>query len=235
MSLPLPLHASRLEILYVLRHSPKARYTDLMQSTGLESDVFKFHLRILVQNHLVDKNDDGTYSLTLRGKEFANDLDEETGQRSHSPKLSMLLIARRNDGSQPVYLFQRRQRAPFYGYWGLISAPVVWGKSIEECAKEELMKQTGLSGEVAVQGFCRIRDYLATDHSLLEDKLFAVVAVKMLSGELHDWSGGVSEWMTLAKLELQPKRFAITSEVLRRVDQSDPYFEIDTTYTPDDY
>ena len=151
MSLPLPLHPSRRKVLYILRHSPTSRYTELMQSTGLESDVFKFHLRALVKSALVMKNDDGTYSLTATGKEFANNLDKNTGQRSQSPKVSMLLIVRQQVDGETKYLFQQRQRSPFYGYWGLISGPVVWGVSIETAAHEELAKQSGLLASFRVR------------------------------------------------------------------------------------
>lgn len=235
MSLPLPLHSSRLTVLYELRHSPAARYTDLMQAAGLESDAFKFHLRVLVQNRLVEKNDNGTYSLTSIGKEFANDLDEHTGQRTQSPKLSILFVASRQESATRQYLFHQRLRHPFYGYWGLISAPVIWGKTIEECARDELVKQTGLRGALRVHGFCRVRDYSEVSHSLLEDKLFAIVIVDDIYGVPHEWKGGVSRWMTQHELENQSKRFMITGEMLMRIERKDTYFEIDNIYALDDY
>lgn len=235
MNLPLPLHPSRQRILYLLRHAPILRYSELMRSTHLESDVFKFHLRALVDAHLVVKNEDGSYSLTATGKEFANNVDDRTGLRSQSPKVSMLLVVRRQIDGETKYLFQQRQRSPFYGYWGLISGPVTWGVSIETAAHAELVKQSGLSASFRVQGFCRVRDYTADSQTLLEDKLFAIVVAPVEQDEPHPWHGGVSQWMTEDELALQSKYFTMTKDVLSHIAKGASYFELDTTYVSDEY
>ena len=236
MSLPLPLHPSRMQVLYALRHSPRARYTELMRFTGLESDVFKFHLRVLIKNQLVSKNSDGSYSLTAEGKEFANNLDEKSGQREHSPKLSMIIIASSRHNGEDVYLFHQRHRTPFYGYWGFLSGPVIWGRSIEECAKEEFLKQTGIATTFHVQGFVRVRDYMAAGHRLLEDKLFAIVTADDVDHvALHDWRGGLTKWMSWSEFTTESKRFDMTAEIFSHLQQGDTYFEIENEYDPDMY
>lgn len=232
MNLPLPLHPSRQKVLYALRHAPSRRYTDLMRVTELESDVFKFHIRTLVESGLVSKNPDGAYTLTATGKEFANNIDATTGRRNVSPKLSILFMVRRRHGNEWQYIVQQRQRNPFFGYWGLLSAPVLWGRSIKECADAEFLKQTGLSASFRVRGFCRVRDYLKTDRTLLEDKLFTIVEAELLNGEPVEWHGGNSKWMTADELRDQKKVFSITPELIR---QSDAYFEIENLYNPSDY
>ena len=235
MNLQLPLHPSRLQVLYALRHAPHARYTDLMRATGLESDVFKFHLRALTQNMLVRKNNDGTYSLTTKGKEFANNLDETSGQRDRSPKLSMIIIASSKKDDEDVYLFHQRHRNPFYGYWGFLSGPVIWGRSIEDSAKGEFLKQTGLSAMFRVYGFCRVRDYLAPDSALIEDKLFAIVIASVEQDKLQAWHGGANQWMTPSELAHQSKYFKMTENIFNHIEQGSSYFELDNIYSPDDY
>ncbi|MDX2776006.1 NUDIX hydrolase [Streptomyces caniscabiei] len=205
-----------------------------MRPTHLESDVFKFHLRALVDANLVVKNDDGSYSLTATGKEFANNVDDETGLRSQSPKVSMLLVVRRQIDGETKYLFQQRQRSPFYGYWGLISGPVAWGVAIETAAHDELVKQSGLSASFRVQGFCRVRDYTADSQTLLEDKLFAIVVASADKDELRPWQGGTSQWMTVDELAFQPKHFDLTEKVLSNIGTA-PYFEVRTAYFQDSY
>jgi len=206
-----------------------------MRATSLESDVFKFHLKALVEAKMVRKDHDGTYSLTAAGKEFANNLDDQSGQRNKSPKVSVIIVARRSIDNTTQYLFHQRKRHPFYDYWGLISGPVPWGESIEKAAEAELEKQTGFTAKCTVRGFCRVRDYVSDERTLLEDKLFAVVTTNAPQGVPREWSGGTTRWMALQEYTLQPKRFNLTEKILDHLERGIPYFEADTLYVPSDY
>ncbi|MEJ0073667.1 MAG: NUDIX hydrolase [Candidatus Saccharibacteria bacterium] len=90
-----------------------------------------------------------------------------------------------------------------------MSGPVQWGESIEQTARAELRKQTGLSADFVVRSFCRTAD-IDSNGTLLEDKLFAVVAATDVRG-LPDtpWAGGINRWMTLAELVRQEKYFPV--------------------------
>jgi len=52
-----------------------------MKPTELQSDAFKFYARRLRELGYVEKDGDGNYTLTAKGKEFANNLDEETARQ----------------------------------------------------------------------------------------------------------------------------------------------------------
>ena len=210
------IHPAQIQILYVLRHVTTARFSELMHPTGLQSDVFKFHLRKLVQLGYIEKLPDGRYCLSPKGKEFANNLDSSERKVQKQPKLSvMLVVSQLSATGEPVYLLHRRKRHPYFGFWGHMSGPIQWGETPEATAARELQKQTGLSADFTIEAFYRQRDYNSeATPTLFEDKLFVILRAQIIQGTLtNTWNGGTSEWMTLADIERQDKVFTSTSEV----------------------
>jgi ADP-ribose pyrophosphatase YjhB (NUDIX family)/predicted transcriptional regulator len=211
------LHKAQLQILRNLRYNPARRYSELQKPTGLDSDVFKFHVRKLVKHGYLEKTDQGLYSLTSVGKEFANNLSKVGRGIQKQPKLSVVLVIRKDTlGEVEEYLFQQRKRSPFFDYWGCISGPVQWGESFEDAAKREAEKQAGLSIIPKVSGFIRKSDYDAEDGTMFEDKLFAVVDCTVTSEDLKlEWPGGVCEWLTVDALTAKPKYFESTTDYIK--------------------
>lgn len=230
------MHKAQVSILRTLRHTPSARYTDLLQPTGMESDVFKFHLRKLIHLRYVVKTDAGLYELTPTGKEFANNLSKQQRTVQKQPKLSMAIIVSRPSGSTTEYLVQQRLRHPYYGFWGCLSGPVQWGETIEASAQRELQKQTGLSATCVVRAFYRKSDYDASSEALLEDKLFVIVEARTAQGSLSNtWPRGLNAWMTLAKLKRQPKYFSSTCEFIEMLETGTPYAARKYFYSSGEY
>jgi predicted transcriptional regulator len=219
------LHKVEVSILYSLRHTESARFTTLMRPTGLVSDTFKFHLRKLINLGHVEKRPAGDYHLTAKGKEFANNLDNTKLSVQKQPKLSVLLVVKKQgDDGDELFLVQKRLRRPFLGFWGCISGPVQWGEEAEETAERELRKQTGLGGSFKVRSFYRKRDYGTGSDVLLEDKLFFIVAVSDIKDELSNaWSGGHNEWMTVNELSQQKDRFDSSLDAIRILQTGSTY------------
>jgi predicted transcriptional regulator len=209
----IPLSHAEQSILYTLRHTSSARYSDLQKPTGLESDVFKFHLRKLVRNGYVLK-EDSVYILTATGKEFANNLHGNHVQKQ--PKLSLfLIVSRTNQNGIIEYLLQERHRNPFYGYIGCLSGPAKWGEEFETTAKEELMKQAGITATFKVASFKRVRDH-DPRQVLLEDKLFVILQAHIDTNvPLQEWSGGTNMWLSLEKILQMTFVFPQTVDLLR--------------------
>jgi predicted transcriptional regulator len=230
------IHPAQLSILRTLRHSNSARYTDLRHPTALDSDIFKFHLLKLVKQKFIEKQINGEYSLTIKGKEFANNLSKIKPSVQKQPKLSVAIIASKQTTNGQLYLFQKRYRNPFYGFWGAITGPVQWGQSIEETAKYEFEKQTGLSATYEVKFFHRKTDFnLATD-KILEDKLFAIVEAKNLKGVIKNkWSGGFNSWMNLSELEKQGRHFSASYDLICALNQGKKYTSENAFYSETDY
>ena len=225
------LHIAQLTILQTLRHHQTARFSALMRPTKLTSDVFKFHLRKLVHEKLVQKNSDGAYQLTIRGKEFANTLDRHAKQVQKQPKVSVLLIVEHvGSNGDSTYLVQQRLRHPFYGYWGFLSGPVLWGVSFEDAAQKELRKQTGLSTNLTVRTLYRQRDKTSSA-ALLEDKVFIIMHGYETDTTLtNEWHGGTNAWMTLAQLQSQTPHFSASASVIALLESGKSYADQDLTY-----
>jgi|JI6StandDraft_1071083.scaffolds.fasta_scaffold213978_1 predicted transcriptional regulator/ADP-ribose pyrophosphatase YjhB (NUDIX family) len=228
------IHRAQMSILRSLRKSNRCRYTDLRLPTGLDSDVFKFHLRKLISLGLITKDESQHYMLTPSGKEFANNLDDGKRTIQKQPKLSILFFAESADKKQ--YLFQQRKRHPFYNYWGLLSGPAKWGVDFLETARHEFEKQTGTTAEYEVSTFIRQCDYATDSKEVLEDKLFVVVKVTAAKGEIKNiWTGGYNRWMTLDELESCEKYFTATRKSIEHVTQQDAYSSIAVDYQIDEY
>jgi len=228
----IPLSQAEQSILYTLRHTVSARYSDLQKPTRLESDSFKFHLRKLVAKGYVIK--EGTvYSLTASGKEFANNLHGIQVQKQ--PKLSLfLIVSRTNKEGITEYLLQKRLRNPFYGYTGCLSGPAKWGEEFEAMAANELLKQTGITARFTVITFSRARDY-DLNGILLEDKLFVILRSHVdTETTTQEWSGGSNMWASLEKIRQMSSVFPQTSDILSTL--NDPrYMSRSLTYDLSQY
>ena len=232
-----PLHRAQLSILTALRHTDAARFSDLMQPTGLTSDTFKFHIRKLVHAGIVEKIDTGEYRLTLRGKEIANITNQETRTIRRQPKLSVLLvISRTSVDGQTEYLVQQRLRNPFYGYWGFPTGPINWGETPEQTALHECEKQIGISTSFSVRAFYREQDYNSETSEILEDKLFTVLTGKLGGNDVFiSWKGGRNEWMTAEQLQNQERYFSSCLEVLTMLRSGQMYALRSEHHAPSEY
>ncbi len=225
------VHHAQITALSILRHATRARYSELRKPTGLESDVFKYHIRKLMSQGLIVKADDGLYELTAEGKEFANRLDERTGREIEQPKASMLLIVRSGD----KYLAHRRTREPFYGFWGIASAPMLRGVPIREAAARELKKQTGIVAQFEIAGLQRVID-TRQNGTVLEDKLFTLLLADVAGEPVpHQWYGGESQWLTRTALLANDKLFATTAKTLDMVEHGKQFAEDVCVYANHEY
>lgn len=229
------MHRAQVSTLYALRHAKTARFSELQDSAGLSSDAYKFHIARLSQLGYVTKNPSGLYELTASGKEFANRLNTETGREVVGPKASMLLIVAAEHNGETHYLMHQRKREPFFGYWGIGSAPVRRGIPIEQCATDELKKQTGLQAAFTHRGLMRVVDKTPNDE-VLEDKLFSLMQANLSYVEVvKEWKGGVSTWKTYEEIfDLSPL-FPTTRQTIDMVVSGETFREEVCIYTDEQY
>jgi ADP-ribose pyrophosphatase YjhB (NUDIX family) len=226
------LHKAQASILRTLRHNRSVRYSVLRHPTGMDSDVFKFHLRKLQELGYVNKLRSGEYTLSPSGKEFANNLSKLQRTTQKQPKLSMSIIVKRNK----QYLFQQRFRNPYYGFWGCITGPVQWGEQIEDTAGRELEKQTGLTAKFSVRAFYRKTDFNSGSNMLLEDKLFAIVEATNVSGNLvNEWAKGLNAWMSVDDLKAKERYFTSTCAFIEMMRSGVHYRSANAYYAEDEY
>lgn len=201
------IHEAQTKILRELLFLPATNFTDLQKASGLDSDHVKFHIKRLVELGYVDKTG-AKYSLSVKGKEYANKLDTDAGVIERQPKVAVLLIVERERNGEKQYLLQERLKHPYFGYWGAPTGKIRWGESILEAASRELKEETGLLAEFEHRGVYHERVYHTDSGEIVEDKIFHLMFTDQYTGALlADFDGGVNKWRSMAEMKLEPKKY----------------------------
>lgn len=229
-------HKIQVAILRKLLFVPSAGFAEIQKETGLTSDHFTFHITKLLTNGYVVKNI-SDYSLTNKGKEYANRLDTDDNTIEKQPKISIAItLERKNQYGEQEFLFQQRKKNPYFDFWGRVGGKMRWGETVAAAAKRELKEETGLEADMELRLLYHKRDFDKATGKLLEDKLFLCVYASDYSGELIEtFEGGVNRWMTQAEFEAQDKRFKSVDEFKQLMDAGVPFAEREFYYDKSEY
>ncbi len=235
MSHEIKIHDVQTLILRELLFRPEASYGQLRKASGLDSDLFKYHIAELVKSGYVDKLAAGRYALSRKGKEHANKLDTDNNTIERQPKVSVVLLVQNQDNPEK-YLVQQRLKQPYFGFWGRLGGKVRWGETFEEAAAREFTEETALTGEFVFRSIYRKIDYDKDSGDLLEDKVFVLMQNTGYSGSLmEEFEGGKNAWMTQEELASQDKFFGSAYEFVELMTGASPYVTKKHFYTKDEY
>lgn len=208
----------------------------MQKSTELSSDHFNFHIGRLVELGLVEKVRRGHYSLSSRGKEYANRLDTDDNTIERQPKTAVILAIEREGKNGTEYLFQERLKNPYFGFWGLPSGKIRWGEAVLDTAMRESLEETGLTADFRVAGVYHERVLLAETNEMMEDKIFFVCNGKNAKGTLlTDFEGGHNEWMTFDDAFKKTKKFDSFKVEIDILDSDEWLVERLTSYTKENF
>jgi ADP-ribose pyrophosphatase YjhB (NUDIX family) len=234
MSLEVNVHDAQIAILRELLFHPSVSFAKLQKNTVMSSDHFNFHLKKLVELGLIEKIARGTYTLTQRGKEYANKLDTDNNTVERQPKVAVILVIERKKGKKSEYVFQERLKQPFYGFWGCPTGKIRWGETIIQTAARELHEETNLTADHELSGVYHELVYNQETGEQLEDKVFFVVHCKNVKGELTKiFEGGHNEWMSREVAMSQPKIFTSFDIEIDIVNSDETFIERRVEYTKD--
>ncbi|MBC7546490.1 hypothetical protein H7171_01960 [Candidatus Saccharibacteria bacterium] len=150
------IHHIRRSVLDKLATAEHMRYGEL-KPPDLGGNVFNYHLKGLITDSLVQKNDDGDYSLTHAGRDYIVHRYEDSALSAHS---IFLIVLQR--GSE--YLLRRRAVQPLIGYTGFIHGEPEVGIDIAETAAKRLQDKTGINNvDLTVAGSALIAQYLGDE------------------------------------------------------------------------
>lgn len=235
MSYESSVHKAQASILRDLLFVSSASFAELQKTTDLTSDHFNFHIKKLIDVGFVEKHDT-RYSLTPRGKEYANRMDTDDKEIEKQPKVSVALLVERKNGDRRELIVQQRLKQPYFGFFGRLGGKVRWGESFEEAASRELTEETGLIGSFTFSHIFHKRDFRKSDGTLLEDKIFIVMHCDDYSGEMmEEFEGGKNFWMTQAELIAQDKIFESARDFVVYHDEGVPYHAQSYIYNDTDY
>jgi ADP-ribose pyrophosphatase YjhB (NUDIX family) len=166
----------------------------------------------LIKEGLIAKSDKG-YTLTTKGKEFANRMDTDALVLERQAKLAVALHAIRSVNGHIEYLIHRRLKQPFYGWYGSHSGKIRWGETPLIAAQREFSEETGLSGDFTLKGVIHYHHFHQSGQ-LLEDKYFWVYKIENLTGDLKvHVPEGENLWMTAKEIKPIKNIFATYNEM----------------------
>lgn len=142
-------HYIKRDIIRHLLTVPSARYAQL-RPKNLESNLFMYHLKQLMKDGVVKKNDDGSYGLTSYGMQMSDRISLESLKLRIQPKLITILVVKNPKGE---YALIERTHQPFLNYKGFPSGKIHYGEVLQDAARRELAEKTGLTDiELTLRG-----------------------------------------------------------------------------------
>lgn len=177
------LHYFQVQILEKLSKKPFLKFNELLIE-NLESEHTNYHLQKLLGLKLVEKTTKG-YTLTDKGKDYTNLMDDATKFIEKQPKTGVLLnITRVNDQGETEFLLSRRKKQPYFDKVGRLTGKVKFGETIIEAAEREFTEETGL---VAINPelyeiYHKIRT--REDGETVQDVIFYRVQISQFTGTL---------------------------------------------------
>lgn len=131
------IHHIQRTILDSLAAHESARYSEL-KPQNLDGNIFTYHLKQLIADKYVTKNEDGTYTLLAKGKDYVVHRFENPQVQAHS---IFLIAIRKGD----EWLMRERLVQPLLGMSGFIHGEPVANENIIVTANKRLLDKTGLS------------------------------------------------------------------------------------------
>lgn len=141
-------HVIQKEILARLITHKYLRFSRL-KPANIESNHFMYHLKALMREGLIVKNDEGLYLLSAQGKQLADNLSLETYKPRKQPNIVTLITCQNEKGQWLVY---KRARQPLIDQVGFVYGKLHLGETVAEAAHRELKEKTGLQCELKHKG-----------------------------------------------------------------------------------
>lgn len=173
-------HHIQRTIVYKLALAEQLRFSDL-KPDGLENKLFTYHLKKVITEGYVIKNQDGLYKLTPEGRRLGVHILDSTSPLFDRADSVIFMAVRR--AADQAWLLYRRKSHPLFGKVGFMhTTPNALEDSVATAAKT-LGEKIGLSGtfEVRGGGFFRIYE----DERLESFTNFTLLVCEDATGELN--------------------------------------------------
>jgi ADP-ribose pyrophosphatase YjhB (NUDIX family) len=155
----------------------------------VESNLFSYHLNLLIKDGLITRVSHGKYVLTPKGQHQAGLISKSSGRLTKQPKIALMIFAKNNHDE---YLLFRWKRQPYLDQVSLPYGKLHFGDNPAKAANEELEEKTGLSGRLTFGNDSYVR--ITTPEIILTHMLVHVYQADNLKGELRSSVSGDPFW-----------------------------------------
>lgn len=205
---------------------PQSKYSEL-KPRHMEGSKFTYHLQKMINQQLVQKNQDGTYSLTSKGKLFADRFELDTLTVLEQPRIVCLVAC--YEPSKGWLLFTRNQQ-PTIHMAGFAKVDVEFGSMLHDQVSRAFTDLSGL--EVALN--YRAHGYVTqkTPDGELESRVMIHLYYgENPSGELRlQTDSGTFGWYLDDELTNMPNLIPSTVPLMTKLQQSPSPFFFEETY-----
>ncbi len=150
-------HKIRKHIIDLLIYKKSARFRDL-RPPGVDTNLFTYHLKALVNSGMVQKTTHGEYQLGLLGLSYVGALPAEGVTLGTQPNITTMFVVQNSDGD---ILLQKRTKQPYIDTWSLpYSALPAAALSVHEAARYSAKEGLGIDTEELVHAgdaYIRVR------------------------------------------------------------------------------
>jgi len=154
MQITVAKHEIQKHILSYLTYHKIARFRDL-QPPKVKTNLFSYHLKLLIKNDMVEHADDG-YTLSILGLAYIDRLNDEGEFAYRQPKQVTMFVIQNSDGG---VLLERRTKQPYIDTWTLPNGKLtIDDESLHDAAVNEIYSKIGLrQTQIRQVGDCYIR------------------------------------------------------------------------------
>lgn len=204
------LHYIQKNILRQLMHSNELRYSQL-KPEDMAGNLFMYHLKPLIREGMIFKNETGQYELTAEGKLHLDHLNLQTMLPRRQARI-VLFFAAQNDKGE--WLLVRKSKHPLYNKIGHIHGNQLMGESLLEAAKNVFECRSGLTAKIIHRG-----DGYATyleNNEMTSNVMFHFFIATNLQGTLRkSHSSGKNIWMSEQAIAKDPDILPTVVDLLK--------------------
>lgn len=215
------MHHIRRSILDKLATAEYKRYGEL-KPKNLDGNVFNYHLKSLIIDSLVHKNEIGYYSLTQTGRDYVVHRHEDSSQNAHS--IFLIVLKRRSE-----YLLRCRDVQPLIGYTGFIHGEPEVGADVIQTAEKRLHTKTGIKNvDLSIAGSALIAQYRANE---LQSYSHAIIVYGQTGQDIEVGSDatGHNFWADLGEVQML---LPSCTDIIQMIDNKQTWLE--RSYTLND-
>lgn len=204
------MHHIQKHVIDILASHSSAHYADI-KPADMDGNQFTYHLKQLIADKLIAKDDNGLYSLTQKGKSYLITRYENPFTMAHT---IFLIVIRHGDN----ILLRRRKVQPLLGYSGLLHGEPSSETDLVTSMKQRIELKTGIKDtSPKPKGSCLIKinkdgQTQSFSHAIIAEVLVADETIPITEDET-----GINYWCPIDKLSNEDKLITSTTDILARL------------------